>query len=362
MKNNTKAVQYGKDIEENEGSCFVADRFLSYAYSCRANIFYELKELDSAALYLHKSNHHFETPLGFAAIGSHYTDYKLNLDSAKIYLDKALHLVEIKARNVTPYNSSVIYFYYGNYYIKQKDYQQALHYLEKSRSLAEETGNVGHLENVYRTLAETYKKFGDAKKETENLAKYALLKDSTEVAQAKGAELSIRTIEKDKNEQTQGVKKKSVVYGSLIVLISSLILTYFYFEDKKKKRKIIEKENLIVKKEEETKGLKRKLSTAHEEVMQLAKSNDIGFLTRFQEIYPDVSKKLLELNPDLTQDNLTFCALIWLGFSSKDIAEFTFMQHKSVQIKKNRLRKKLNLESEVDLYHFLKSLSEVENI
>ncbi|MFP3547892.1 hypothetical protein SB748_31420, partial [Rhizobium sp. SIMBA_035] len=69
LKNNTKAVQYGKDIEENEGSCFVADRFLSYAYSCRANIFYELKELDSAALYLHKSNHHFETPLGFAAIG-----------------------------------------------------------------------------------------------------------------------------------------------------------------------------------------------------------------------------------------------------------------------------------------------------
>lgn len=360
LENNTKAIFYGKKIIDDDESCFVSDRFLQYACSCRANIFYELNELDSAVLYLHRSNHHYETPLGFAAIGNHYTDYDFSPDSAKIYLDKAIHLVENQAKNVTPYNSSVIYFYYGNYYIKQRDYQQATHYLEMSRSLAEEAGNVGHLENVYRTLAETYKELGNVENEKENLAKYALLKDNTQFSQAKGVELSIRTMEKEKNEQTKGVKKTAILYTSLILVIGGFIVCYFYFENKKKKQKIIEKEKLIAKKEEETKTLQRKLSTAHEEVIQLAKSNDISFLVRFQEVYPSVSQKLWEINPNLTHADLSFCALIWLGFSSKDIAQYTFMQHRSVQIKKNRLRKKLNLGSHVDLYHFLKSLSDIE--
>ncbi len=72
---------------------------------------------------------------------------------------------------------------------------------------------------------------------------------------------------------------------------------------------------------------------------------------------------MLAINSNLSKSDLTFCAMIWLGFSSKQIAQYTFVEHRSVQNKKNRLRKKLNISSDVDLYFFFKNLSDdkVEN-
>ncbi|WP_142018107.1 helix-turn-helix transcriptional regulator [Chryseobacterium aquifrigidense] len=67
---------------------------------------------------------------------------------------------------------------------------------------------------------------------------------------------------------------------------------------------------------------------------------------------------MLKINSNLSRSDLAFCALIWLGFSSKEIAQSISMEHRSVQTKKYRIRKKLNLESETDLYRFFRSISE----
>ncbi|WJJ99630.1 helix-turn-helix transcriptional regulator [Elizabethkingia anophelis] len=48
--------------------------------------------------------------------------------------------------------------------------------------------------------------------------------------------------------------------------------------------------------------------------------------------------------------------MIKLNFSSKEIANNTFIQHKSVQQKKHRLRKKLNVPTDQDLYVFFQDL------
>ncbi|BFO66701.1 hypothetical protein KCF3NO3_26840 [Chryseobacterium sp. KCF3-3] len=83
-------------------------------------------------------------------------------------------------------------------------------------------------------------------------------------------------------------------------------------------------------------------------------------MSLFQETYPEVCQQLLKTNPQLSQSDLSFCAMIWLGFSSKKIAQYTSMEHRSVQTKKYRLRKKLYLDTETDLYQFIKSISETE--
>ncbi|MDN3692150.1 LuxR C-terminal-related transcriptional regulator [Chryseobacterium tructae] len=92
------------------------------------------------------------------------------------------------------------------------------------------------------------------------------------------------------------------------------------------------------------------------ELLDLAKTNDLKFIKRFEEINPDLFQSILKINSQLTKSELSLCAMIWLGFSSKDIADFTFIQHRSVQTKKGRLRKKLNIPSETDLYSFFTSL------
>ena len=70
-----------------------------------------------------------------------------------------------------------------------------------------------------------------------------------------------------------------------------------------------------------------------EELVVLAKQNDSTFLTRFQEVYPKFIDNLLKIDPGLVSSELAFCAMIKLNFSSKEIANYTFIQHKSVQQK-----------------------------
>ncbi|KFF17844.1 hypothetical protein IW22_19735 [Chryseobacterium sp. JM1] len=90
-----------------------------------------------------------------------------------------------------------------------------------------------------------------------------------------------------------------------------------------------------------------------QEVTDLAKNNDSSFLMKFKELHPEFISSLLTINPDLENSELAFCALLKLHFTSKEIADYTFVQHKSIQQKKYRLRKKLNIEGDQDIYEFL---------
>lgn len=149
-------------------------------------------------------------------------------------------------------------------------------------------------------------------------------------------------------------------YGGISFVIITVLSLYFYQQIKRKKKKLVESKQIILQQEEETKILKRKLSENHEQIIQLAKKNSVGFLSLFQKTYPEVCQQLLKINPRLSHSDLSFCAMIWLGFSSKEIAQYSSMEHRSVQTKKYRLRKKLYLDAESDLYQSIKSISETE--
>ncbi|OPB92798.1 hypothetical protein BB020_07855 [Elizabethkingia occulta] len=97
-------------------------------------------------------------------------------------------------------------------------------------------------------------------------------------------------------------------------------------------------------------------SKKQEEVIKLAKKNDSTFLVKFQEVYPEFVTKLQAINPDLEVSEITFAALISLNFTSKEISTYTFVQHTSVQQRKRRLRKRLNIPSDMDMYEFFQEL------
>ena len=93
-----------------------------------------------------------------------------------------------------------------------------------------------------------------------------------------------------------------------------------------------------------------------EELVVLAKQNDSTFLTRFQkEVYPKFIDNLLKIDPGLVSSELAFCAMIKLNFSSKEIANYTFIQHKSVQ-QKNTDSEKTKCTNRWDLYVFFQDL------
>ncbi|MDV3928575.1 hypothetical protein CMT52_15835 [Elizabethkingia anophelis] len=110
------------------------------------------------------------------------------------------------------------------------------------------------------------------------------------------------------------------------------------------KRKILEKETRMLK--------LRMYDKSFEEVIELAKKNDMVFFTKFTALYPDFVPALQKINPDLKRSELIFCAMLKLNFSSKEIASITGVLHTSVQKRKNKIRKRLHIPSEADLYFF----------
>jgi DNA-binding CsgD family transcriptional regulator len=91
-------------------------------------------------------------------------------------------------------------------------------------------------------------------------------------------------------------------------------------------------------------------------VIQLAKKGDQRFLARFKEVYHDFYDTLTSRYPTLTTGDIKICALLKLNFTTKEISEIEIISIRTVENKKYRIRKKLELPSEVDLSKWMMEL------
>lgn len=145
------------------------------------------------------------------------------------------------------------------------------------------------------------------------------------------------------------MKKKVLIHSVQVAVVFGAL--YFYFKNKKKKP-IEDRQQKETKKPADRNLINNEL----DEVFRLAKINDPSFLSKFKETYPEFCSKIISLYPDILNSELIFCAYISLNFSTKEIAKYTFVTHKAVQVRKSRLRKKFNIPSGEDLYIWFKKL------
>jgi len=82
---------------------------------------------------------------------------------------------------------------------------------------------------------------------------------------------------------------------------------------------------------------------------------DNTFEIQMDELHQDFFRKLKEKFPGLSGNDLRWCAYLKIGLNSKEIADILNIQPSSSYISRSRLRKKLNLKPEEDLYTFLNS-------
>ena len=85
--------------------------------------------------------------------------------------------------------------------------------------------------------------------------------------------------------------------------------------------------------------------------------NDSEDWTYFEEAFnnadKDFLKKIKELHPKLTPNDLRLCAYLRLNLSSKEISSLLNISPKSVEIKRYRLRKRMNLEHKTNLIGYI---------
>jgi tetratricopeptide (TPR) repeat protein len=287
---------------------------------------------------------------GLVNIGDTYlTSGKL--DSAEFYFKKALF--DYKKKKIGC--SEILLTNLAEVYYKRQDYTKAVTYLDSSIVLAKR-------QRKYYILAynyDLYRKIAEHKKLSKTLLDYQTLvliyKDSTQIAEQKsmieGTSYIISKAE---------VEKKALFNKSMILLIIAglliiglLLHAYYQFcykrklklESKQKKKEIEQKATQIA-------SLKQKITTSYDEVIEMAKKNDPLFVVVFKELYPDFYLKLIAIQPDLTITEQKICFYLKLKFSTKEIADYTFVTAKAIQNRKNRLRKRFYMKEGDDIYKF----------
>jgi chromosomal replication initiation ATPase DnaA len=95
---------------------------------------------------------------------------------------------------------------------------------------------------------------------------------------------------------------------------------------------------------------------AQDEIIALAKENSPRLLNKFRLVYPNFFDKIFAIQPNLRNSELIFCIYLKLNLSTKEVATYTYVTPKAVQNRKNRLRKKLLIPSEVDIYKWFNAL------
>lgn len=345
LKYNSKGIYYGKKLEKSKFSRL----FLDFAFRSRAGTLLE-KKSDSALFYLQKALTNLPGSSIYSDLGSFYIDS--DLDSAKIYLDKAKTSFK-KTKHVNPYSLSLLDYNYAALFIKKNKNKEAIKYLEKSLELASNGKNRQHLLNVYKLLAETYNKIGDFKKERKMLDAYKNFNDSYQDAQARSINITIQNLENNLNKEAQKSTYKIILYSIIFIVLMGLL---FYFAFHKKKDEAIDQKDKIIQEQEfNSKRLEKKLIDGVDDLYESAKSRDSNFYNKFQKLYPNFNNDLLAINSNLQNKELLILAYIYLNFETKEIADILFLSPKTVQNKKHSIRKKLKIPSKEDFYIWLRT-------
>jgi DNA-binding CsgD family transcriptional regulator len=110
----------------------------------------------------------------------------------------------------------------------------------------------------------------------------------------------------------------------------------------------------LVKSKEESENIAPALS-----IIDQALKNDQDwefFEQAFNHADKKFFKRIKEKHPSLTPNDLRLCVYLRLNLSSKEIAPLLNISARSVEIKRYRLRKKLDLERDVNLSEYVINL------
>ncbi|TXE09953.1 LuxR family transcriptional regulator [Seonamhaeicola algicola] len=118
----------------------------------------------------------------------------------------------------------------------------------------------------------------------------------------------------------------------------------------------------IIKKNEFLNNLKKELKKDNTNIKQIVRIIDKNlnntddwqlFEEAFNNADKDFLKKIKEKHPELTPNDLRLCTYLRLNLSSKEIAPLLNISPRSVEVKRYRLRKKMNLPHESNLTDYI---------
>lgn len=362
-----QSLAYGEKVKDGNDR----NRNLGFIY---ANIAmnHEENEVDedSTGYYYRKSffffdnidedNPHKNRCMAFANVimGTYYLK-KNEFEKAEHYLKNAAVLSkELKLDFITIEAVSglgSLNFYRRNYYEAKKCFREAL-------LLAKKNARVFYTNDLYYNLSRTYSVLKEQDSTKYYRHKYITLNDSLTKIHKEAIYTSLRIFLEEKDEKM--ITNVELIIALLTLLLIIIIVTFFYIRKYRKRFVNVKKESEAIDNQ-----LKRKIELIEKLTSQKASTEVEGtdlkllvvegsplFFAKFKEMHPEYIDKIIKITPTIVSSELRFCALLKLGFTTNEIAVYTKSTVRAVQSKRYRLRKKLNVPPEVDLYDWLSNI------
>ncbi|RKO68957.1 tetratricopeptide repeat protein [Sphingobacterium puteale] len=275
---------------------------------------------------------------------------------AQQYLDKSLDLIK-------KYKIPIVLNTYGALGFLEKkrgNLKKAAAYYEESLASKRAVGSRIGMKNSYQELADFYRTTGLDKAKADHYGMaFTLLSDSLERENRQVVDQVLSLILNLKDQESDTKVSKSVTISLIILAVLIVAIVFFVWRVWHNRKLLGQKEEAL----QETETLNKELTEQIGEnkfnnLIDLAKSNNPEFLTLFAELYPQFIQALKILDPNIRTTELEFCAMAFLNFSTKNIAEYTFVTIRAVQVRKNRLRKKLEIPSDADFNTWMRGLAE----
>ncbi|WP_075343888.1 tetratricopeptide repeat protein [Tenacibaculum agarivorans] len=407
QRNHKKAIEnYKTAITLKEK---VKDTFgLGAGYNMLGVSYRQNKQLDSALFCYEKAMYFFNAIKSKEDIHGVYG----NLAALYAYQKKFDLSLPLKYKNLKYYKSigkklsvCVEYFNLSNDFKRMKKWKESLLYADSSLQVALEQGFKERISKAYLRKSFASKKLGEFENAYENYRMFNRYSDSIfNIQSAKkiqALELNYK-FEKEKAElelknKSEASKKKLYLLLFILSLISAALigvllrrnylqklkLDNLKFENEKKElsteiasrekemkqliadntMRVAFKEELIHKIKEEvvSKKPEQMKTTLNSLIMQLQlqvtteKKLD-GLQEKITEVNKEFDSVLREKFPELTKGEREVCALLRLNLSIKEIMTIRDVSVDSVKSMRKRIRKKMNVSSEIDLVEFIQNL------
>ncbi len=306
----------------------------------------------------------------------------------------------------------VLYAMIGDCYFSLKKYEKAIFYYEKSNAIGYQYKNhLNFLPDTYEKISEVYRRIDDESKALKNLLTSHEINQYLYSSRSPNNQylLEIKDqfmLEKERLDKLAADQKLEQLLHTeslwrlryIIMLISAVFLValsiwiYRYTTNKHRseKKMLIQKKELETKKSEEILEIKNKELTestlrlmAKDELLNDVKTNlkEISenpnassikkliktitinskenwseFESRFTMVNQGFYSRLKKKYPNLSQYDLKVCALIKLGFSGKEMSKVMGISYESANTSRYRLRKKINLDKNVNLVEFINDI------
>ncbi|MDV3509036.1 hypothetical protein CMU89_18760 [Elizabethkingia anophelis] len=227
--------------------------------------------------------------------------------------------------------------------------EKALNYYQKALDLSKNFHYSDLTVGLYENLAQLYKKTGDTKQELFYIEKSKTLNDSLANIHKNALITQGREdVHLANKEQLSDYRNRIIFVIIGLMLLACPIFYYFYRNNGNNKKT---KTNYIDQYPQKSDIDENKIAL----LLKMAKENDKQFLVVFQEVFADLHQELLKFD-QLTSADLEMCAYLKLNIQTKEIAMYKKVSTGAVDNRKYRIRKKLNLQPESDLYKWINTI------